>query len=423
MKRLLALTLVAAAAALAVGPAAMAGPIDDAATTLRRDPVFVHPDAERRLEQDEADRLRTRITQSGAPVFIAMLPSSASPSGDVDRLPAAVGEAVGLRGTYAVVAGNSFRAASNALPSGRASSLATASFQAARDGGTLAVLEDFVDRVAAATESSGAPSSGGSGGGGATERPRGGAFDTEQPRRQGSGMLPFLLLLGLGGGGLWLMSRNRRQRQDELEDYTADREMVRAELSVLADDVLRMEQQVVLKPDARPDYDAAVHRYQVAQAAFESGDDRVDMLRVRRLVDEGRYAMDRAKAIVDGRQPPLPPAELQQPGRRGEPPIEIDDQRRPRYQGYDDGYGGGGWYGGGGGWFGGGGGGLFTGLLLGQMLGGFGGWGHGHGDTIIVNNDNGDGGSWDSGGGSWDSGGGDWGGGGDFGGGDVGGDW
>ena len=69
------------------------------------------------------------------------------------------------------------------------------------------------------------------------------------------------------------------------------------------------------------------------------------------------------------------------------------------------------------GWFGGGG--LFNGLLLGAMLGGFGGWGWG-GTTVINEGDtyvDGDGGG-DFGGG--DFGGGDFGGG-DFGGGDFGG--
>ena len=130
-------------------------------------------------------------------------------------------------------------------------------------------------------------------------------------------------------------------------------------------------------------------------------------MRVQRVVDEGRYAMSRARAILDGREPPAPPPELQQPGRHDEPPLGVDARGEPAYVGYGGGfYGGGGWFGGGSG--------LFTGLMLGQMLGGFGGFGH-HGDVIVNQGD--DGGGWgDMGGG--DFGGGDFGGG-DFGGGDF----
>ena len=111
-----------------------------------------------------------------------------------------------------------------------------------------------------------------------------------------------------------------------------------------------------------------------------------------------------------GRPPPEPPPELRRPGRHGEPAVDLDDDRRPLYAGYAGPYQVG--------WFGGGG--LFNGLLLGALLGGFGGWGWG-GTTVINEGDtyvDGDGGGGDFGGG--DFGGGDFGGG-DFGGGDFGG--
>ena len=141
---------------------------------------------------------------------------------------------------------------------------------------------------------------------------------------------------------------------------------------MLASDVVALEDQVDLHPEARPDYDAAVMRYQSAQAAIERADDDVDFVRVRRVIDEGRYAMNRARAIVEGREPPAPPAELTRPGSHNEPPVQVDEQGQPFYAGAGvPFYGGGGWFGGGGG--------LLTGLLLGSMMGGgFGGWGGGY---------------------------------------------
>jgi hypothetical protein len=229
----------------------------------------------------------------------------------------------------------------------------------------------------------------------------------------GGSLLP-LALLGGGAVGLWAWSRSRRRtdRRASQAEFDADVQMLRAELSVLADDVMRLEPQVVTVPEARADYEAATTRFRAASAALDYADEPVDLVRVDRVVREAEYAMSRARAIVEGREPPTPPAELQRPGRHDEPALDVDDTGQPVYVGAGPFYGGG--------WFGGGGGGLFSGLLLGSMLGGMGpfGWGgglhHDHGGWS-------DGGGWgDGGGGGWDGGfgGGDWGGGGDIGGGD-----
>jgi hypothetical protein len=391
--------------------------LDRAAAALRSDPVYVDPDAEGpgKIDADAAESLRRRIRSSGSAIFLAILPESAvaEAGGDVNRLPEAIATRTGLSGTYGVVAvgdGTSFRAGATSGTPGRAGSLATAAAQAHSSEGTEAVLADFVNRIAQAQggqvpaqtspldEGSG-DSGGDSGGGG------------------GSSALPLLLLIGAGGGGLWYWQR-KKTRARAAEDRR-NRSVLEAQLAVLADDVVNLGPQVDLHPDARLDYDAAVSRYRVAQAALENTSDPIDLVRVGRLLDEASYAMSRAKALVDGREPPPPPPDLTQPGRRGEPPVDLDDDGRPAYVGAGSSpFYGGGWFGGGGG------GGLMTGLFLGSMLGGGwgGGWG-GHDTNVYVDNSDGgdgggDGGGGDGGGG--DFGGGDWGGG-DFGGGDFGG--
>lgn len=384
------------------GPAvAQVTVLDAAAQALKRDPVYVDPAAERRDLSEQG--LRSRIRDGGSPIFVAVLPASVvgEAGGDVNRLPTVLAQRVGLRGTYAVVAGTSFRAASNVLPTGRAGVLATASFQARSGAGTGAVLETFIDRV-----NQGAAGSIGS------SSPAGGSGSS-------TGLVVLLVLLALGGGGLVLWSRSRRRKkEEERRQLAADRQMLQAELSVLGDDVLALEPEVTLRPEARADYDAGVTRYKSAEAALEYADEQVDLVRVGRVVEEGRYAMDRARALVQGRQPPPPPPELARPGRRGEPALDVDEVGAPRYAGAGDSpfYGGGGWFGGGNG--------LFTGLLIGQMLGGGwgggwggGGWGGGGWGGRDDGGDRGDGGGSDGGS---DGGGGDWGGG-DFGGGDFGG--
>jgi hypothetical protein len=395
LRRILLVPLLVVALVPLAGAGQDTDPVTAAAESLPRDPVYVDPSAERALTDDEADRLRDEIRASGTPVFVAVLPESAGDAEDVvRRLP----EETQLSGTYAAVVGDGFRATSTDLAN--ADELATASFQAASGEGAAAVLLEFVDRTAAASGGA-SPSPGG----GVTATPDG---DGRGEDGDGGSSLVPLALLGAGGVGVavWGRRRRRRAEAEQRARVTADAQLTRAELHVLADDVLRLEPEVELHPEARDDYEAAVERHRVASGALDYADEPIDLVRVDRVVAEARYAMARAKALVAGREPPPPPDDLRRPGAHQEPPLDVDDQGVPVYAGGMPFYGGG--------WFGGGGG-LFGGLLLGSMLGGWGGWGWG--GPIVI--DHGDGGWGDGGGGGWggDFGGGDWGGG-DMGGGD-----
>ena len=372
--------------------AAQVTSLDAAASALRSDGVVYVDSAAEQAAGVDLDRLRALVRDAKSPIFVAVLPATAAAetNGDPGALPTALGNKVRRNGTYAVLVGDKFYAASTLLSPGEAQSLASA---AARNGSGPAVIEDFIGRVNQADVSVGGSDASGS-------------ENSDSGSGSGSGGVLLLLFLLAGGGFfIWSRSKSKARRAEEARQYAADRQLLQAELSVLGQDVMELEPDVSLHPDARPDYDAGVTRYQSAKAALEYADDRIDLVRVERVIDEGRYAMARARAVIDGRQPPPPPDSLAQPGRHGEPPIELDDDRQPVYAGY-----GGGWYGGGG-WFGGGSG-ILTGLMIGSMLGGGwgGGWGGGH--------YGGGHGGQDGGG---DAGGGDWGGGGDFGGGDFGG--
>jgi len=385
-------TVLSLVAALALALPGQTTSVSEVAEALRSDPVYVDPAATRTLSEAEQDQLRAAIRDAGTPVYVAVLPSSA---GDAEVLVQSLYSATGLAGTYAVVTDEQFRAGSTTIP--RTAEIAGAAFQANRDQGTLAVLEAFVSDVSAAAGGAVGPSSGG-----------GTAGDDGGGDEGGSSLLP-IALLGGGGLALWSWSRRRRRRVDteSQAEFDADVQLLRAELSVLADDVMRLEPLVTTHPEARPDYEAATTRFRAAGAALDYADEPVDLVRVERVVREAEYAMSRARAIVEGREPPAPPVELQRPGRHDEPALDVDEVGRPVYVGAGPFYGGG--------WFGGGGGGLFSGLLLGSMLGGMGpfgwggGWHHDHG---------GGGGGWGDGGGGFDGGfgGGDWGG--DVGGGD-----
>jgi hypothetical protein len=377
---------------LSASAARAASDYQTAAASLARDPVYVDPSAERALDSGETEALRRSIRASGAAVFIAVLPAATAPTAaEASRAPRDLAAATGLSGTYAVVVGDRFRAASTDVAN--AGELATASFQARSRDGTASVLTDFIDRIAASQATR-------------TRQPDGGSGSSQSP--DGGGGSPAwipLALLGAGGVGLlaWSRSRRRKRQQEAEAELSADRELLRAELAVLAEDVIRIEPEVLVNPDARDDYEAAVGRYRAAEAALDYADEPVDLVRVERVVREAQYAMSRAKAIIRGQAPPDPPAELRQGGRHDEPPVDVDEAGRPYYVGYGGPFYGGGWFGGGGG--------LLSGLLLGSMLGGWGaGWGGHHAET---DDHSGDGGWTDGGGiggGDWggDAGGGDW---------------
>ena len=174
-------------------------------------------------------------------------------------------------------------------------------------------------------------------------------------------LLPFalvLLMVGLARRRL-RPSRGRTRGFTDHDDPTNE-QVLRAELSVLADDVIRLEPRVVLNETSRDDYEAATHRYRVAQTALDYAKEPVDLVRVQRVVDEANWSMSRARAILDGRRPPDPPASLQRPGRHGEPAVGVNGHQ-PVYVDSPAAFRSG--------WFSAGGG-LFGGLLLGSMLGG-----------------------------------------------------
>jgi hypothetical protein len=146
----------------------------------------------------------------------------------------------------------------------------------------------------------------------------------------------FILLVPLIFLGMALVTRvirrnaQARSPRDGVGEVTSEG-MMRAELSVLADDVVRLEPHVALCEAARDDYEAATHRYRVAQVALDETDATVDLRRLQRVIDEANWSMSRVRAILDGRRPPDPPPRLQQAGARGEPAIGLDDRAQPAY--------------------------------------------------------------------------------------------
>ena len=278
----------AAAAALALAGAAHAGErIDAAVAALQSDPVYVDPDAELAIGANDQARLRRKIDSAGAgPVYIAILQGRTEneTGGDPDGVLEAVHDGLGRPGTYAVVVGRHFRAGSEGvLPPGTAGRLATDALNDHRGDGVAATLLDFIDRVAAARES-------GSGDGSSDGEPG-----------TGGGILIGLLVLGGGGFLAFRAIRKRRQTQAELAEVKA---AAHDDLIALADDVQRLEEPVEGNPAAKREYEAALEDYGTATQSYDRATQPKQLEAVTSALEEGRYHMTAARALLDGRPAP-----------------------------------------------------------------------------------------------------------------------
>jgi hypothetical protein len=421
--------LVASALLLGAPPAqALQGAIPRAAQELRADPVYVDPSAERAISRAQAARLREEIRRRDAgPLYIAVLPGAAvdEAGGDAEAALRELALSAGEPGTYAALIGDSLRAGATngVLPPGRAGELAAEALRARGGEGTTAVLSDFVGRVGEARRGGSGDPGGGSGGGG----------------------FPWLLGL-LGLGGVLLALRRLRRRGEERRELAEVKDFARDDLVALGDEVraLDLDMEMPQTPAAaKRHYERAVELYERADDAWDRARRPEDLEAVSARLEEGRYEMTAARALLEGKPEPerRPPCffdprhgpsatdlEWAPPGGAPRPvPVCAADAQRiadgadpavrqvgvggaltpywnagPAYAPWA------------GGFFGGG---LLPGLFLGSMLGGgFGLYGAGIADAATGDDLAGAG---DFGGGFDDIGGGDFGG--DFGGGDLGG--
>jgi hypothetical protein len=291
MRRIaLSLAFVLAIAAPASAQVA-AGALGEAVRALESTPVYVDPDAQRALSGGEAERLREAIRRRGAgPMYIAVLPASAADEAGGDSNAALREIALGLRepGTYAAIIGDSFRAGATGgmLPEGTAGSLAREALEAEGRAGTAAVLEDFVRRVGEVR--TGAASGGETGS-------DGGGFP-------GAVLLALLAVpAALFGWSRW---RRRRQEQQELAEV---KKVARDDVIALGEDIRALDIDMEMPgadPEAKEHYGLAVERYTQAEEALGRVRTPADVQPVTERLEEGRWAMEAARAEMEGRAAP-----------------------------------------------------------------------------------------------------------------------
>lgn len=269
-------TLVLAVLILLALPTAAIAQVSEAADALRSDPVYVDPQAEL-AGQIDADALRQKIREEGAaPIYIAVLPGNGDPNATLQQLH----DEVGLKGTYAVVAGRSFRAGSDLFPAAEHASAAAQ----ANQGDVQAALEDFIARV-------------------------GDLRAGRQPSESGgSSFVPLLFLVAIVGlVGFMLVRGSMRRRREQEAELAEVKQNVRDDLVALGDDIRALDLDIQMPdadPAAREDYARAVDAYDRANRLFETARTPEQLAPAAEALEEGRYAMLCAKERLAGREPP-----------------------------------------------------------------------------------------------------------------------
>src|SRR4051812_199564 len=283
-----ALTVALAVLLLAAAAAPAADVFDRAAAGLRAHPVYLDPDAPRVMSPEQRRALEAQIAADrAAPLYIAILPAGArKETGDsATKAAREVARRLGRDGVYAVLVGSAVRAGqvgAAGVPSGTASRVMTEAFGAHRPQGPYAVLSDFVTRIGAAKSAAG----GGSGG--------------------GPGLLLVLGAAALGGGALLVRSRRRRRRAED--EHAADlRRAADEDRAALGEDIRALDLDVEMPgADARAkeDYGRALDAFERAGTMLATARRPADFEALTGRLEEGRWAMESAKARLAGREPP-----------------------------------------------------------------------------------------------------------------------
>lgn len=254
--------------------------ITRAVNALKQETVWVDPAAIPSIGTSEADELRRRIREAGGGIAVAIMPADAlheaRTAEDVLR---ELARRVGRTGTYVVVVGGQFRAASSAGPErAHVPGLADEAFSEHSDEGLGPTLIAFVDSV---------------------EETRGGGGDGGL----GAGTLGLVAAGVAAAIGVFAAGR-RRRRAAELARV---KEVAEDDLLALGDEIRALDLDVEMPnadPRAREEYGRALAAYERASGAFTRARAPGDLAAVSAALEEGRYAMLSAQARLEGTEPP-----------------------------------------------------------------------------------------------------------------------
>lgn len=309
---------VVVAALVAALPATVAradATIDAVADILRVESVYNDPLAELSLTDGQVDALRSQITATGLPIYIAILPEEdVTAYGSADALLEGVQQSVGREGVYAVVAGNSFRAGST---SGSVRQIADSAFAENSANGVYAVLRAFIDGVDAQYNDSAAA------GDAATTS---GGSPSADATSSGSGiniLIPLAVIVVLGGVGFYFLRRRGKKQQAERLD--AVRAVLNEDVTDLGERLGSFDLTDPRLDDAgRADLQKALDSYSAASDATATASRDADITAATGELEEGRYALACVEARMDGRPEPAHRAPCFVDPRHGPSVADVD---------------------------------------------------------------------------------------------------
>jgi hypothetical protein len=256
--------------------------------------LYVHPEALTEFEdegteisQDAQDAAAEALDAASIPIFLAVVPSSVTASANE------LGLATDIDGTYVVMRAPDadMDAASSTMPPGDARQVAREARDSANPGDLEAFAENLVDGLEEVD----------TGGSGAT-----GGNGTEGDSDGGGGWLPLGIIAAVGGGGLLLYRRNKRNKE------RAELEPVRAALdedvTAYGEELTELDLDVrtpgAAPAEAQQEYARALDLYETAKAKAAKVERPADLQPVTSTLDEGRWLLACVRARLAGEEPP-----------------------------------------------------------------------------------------------------------------------
>ncbi|MCP2307742.1 EGFR-like transmembrane domain-containing protein [Kitasatospora paracochleata] len=271
---------------LLAAPARAAGGIDAAATTLKQGQVYVDPAMTGRFSAAQAADLTKKLNKADKPIFVAVLPDS----NEYPRTTVAkdLRTKVGIVGVYAIWRGNEFKAFSDAkaLRPSSTDNIAGAALRS-HPGDINGTLNDFVDQAAKQTKGEGV---------------NGGGVSV-------AAIVIPVVLLALVGGGVFLLFRRAKKRKEEKvrAELAQLRTVVDEDITAFGEELDRLD----FNPGAgdaddaqRADYTRALDAYDRAKRSMDEAKRPEDVKPVTEALEDGRFALATLAARRDKR--PLP---------------------------------------------------------------------------------------------------------------------
>ncbi len=249
---------------LVVAPAAAAqDELSPVVEALQDGSVYVAPGVD-----VDAGQLREQVADSGVEMNIAVLPEDTEP----DEVAGPIYGRLGEEAPLVVVAGSQIVAG----PGDELRGMAEEAARENRGESAEVVLADFVERA------------GGDDGG-------------------GGGAAGWIVLALAGAGGAAFVISRRQTRRRQAAELAEVKENARDDLVALGDEIRALEMDMDMpgvSDAARSDYETALNAYQRADQAWRLAQRPDDLEPVGSALEEGRWAMESARARLDGREPP-----------------------------------------------------------------------------------------------------------------------